>query len=976
MLRPNKEQEKAIKYTKGPLLIVAGPGTGKTFVITEKIKYLIQIKNVDPDSILALTFTEKAASEMQERVETDLPYGYFDLNISTFHSFADSILREDIYHIGLPLDYQLLTEPEAILLFRENLFKFNLNYFRPLGNPNKFVSALLRYFSRLKDENISPKDYLVWVDKKESWESREEYDKHLELAQTYRDYQMLKIDLGYLDFGDLLFYLIELLEKRGNIRKKYQKKFSYLLIDEFQDTNIAQYEIIKLLAPPEKKPALTVVGDDSQAIYKFRGASVSNILNFKKDYADAQLITLLKNYRSGQEILDSAYRLIKNNDPDTLEYKMKINKQLVAVGDSPKGAEIDLIIAADETQEADVVSDIILNLVKDKKIKYADIAVLARANNHLEPFMNAFLRKGIPYQLSGAGKLFRRPEVRDLVAYLNFIYNPADTISLYRVLRMDFLNIDPVDIKLLLDFSKKLNLTLYQAIVCYLSFFYKDFSASFDQKEKYKEYLPFLRRDTARKLKDLFLIIKRHLKASVDANAGSILYEFIEKSGYLKYLNSPKNEWDEQKAVNISRFFDYLKQYETKARDLSVKEAVDFINLSIEFGDAASAAFMFQDPDLDAVRLLTVHSAKGLEFDTVFVVNMVKQRFPTRKQAERIEIPLELVKEILPEGDFHLQEERRLFYVALTRAKNRVFITAAKYYAEAKRMKILSPFVYEIFDEQFIEGAFAKEKEKSWQLSLFNFKQVPEKSPPLLYKSQKYSFSQLDTFITCPLQYKYQYILRLPVPPTAALSFGNTIHRALYRFYQLFLKRERVDKDILINLFKQEWIPVGYSSLKHQRRAKREGEDILINFYEQHHREDLKILALEKNFNLKLEGKIIAGKIDRVDLREDGKIEIIDYKTGKKPKEAEIKKSLQLSIYALSATQPYTFGKNISDIRLSFYYLSEGEKFMFEKSESEIKKASDKIVQVIEELEKSNFPPKVGRHCDFCPFRMICPAWK
>ncbi len=976
MWKPNKEQKKAIEYTKGPLLIVAGPGTGKTFVITEKIKYLIQKKKVDPDNILALTFTEKAASEMQERVETALPYGYFDLNISTFHSFADSILREDIYHIGLPLDYRLLTEPEAILLFRENLFKFNLNYFRPLGNPNKFVSALLRYFSRLKDENISPKEYLSWVEKKESWESRQEYDKHLELAQTYRDYQMLKIDLGYLDFGDLLFYLIELLKKRSNIRRKYQKRFSYFLIDEFQDTNIAQYEIIKLLAPPKQNPALTVVGDDSQAIYKFRGASVSNILNFKKDYAEAELITLLKNYRSGQEILDTAYKLIKNNDPDTLEYKMKISKQLVAVGDNPKGAELELIIAADEAQEAEVVSDMILNLVKKKKIKYGDIAVLARANNHLEPFMNAFLRKGIPYQLSGAGKLFRRPEVRDLVAYLNFIYNPADTLALYRVLRMDFLDIDPVDIKLLLDFSKKINLPLYQAIVCYLSFFYKDFAASFDQKEKYKEYLPFLRRDTAQKLKKLFLILKRHLKASVDANAGSILYEFIEKSGYLEQLNNPKSEKDEQKVANISRFFDYLKQYEAKVKDLSVKEAVDFINLSIEFGDTASAALMFQDPDLDAVKLLTVHSAKGLEFDTVFIVNMVKQRFPTRKQAERIEIPLELVKEILPEGDFHLQEERRLFYVALTRAKKRVFLTAAKYYAEGKRMKVLSPFVYEIFDESFIEEAFAKEPGKSWQLSLFNFKQVPEKSAPLQFKSQKYSFSQLDTFSTCPLQYKYQYILRLPVPPTAALSFGNSIHRALYRFYQLFLKGEKVDQDILIKLFKQEWIPVGYSSLRHQKRAKKEGVEILTKFYEQYHRKDLKILALEKNFNLKLEGRILTGKIDRVDLKEDGKIEIIDYKTGRKPKDSEIKKSLQLSIYALSATQPYTFGKDISDIRLSFYYLSEGEKVMFEKSSSEIKEASDKIIQLIEQIEQSDFAPRVGRHCDFCPFRMICPAWK
>ncbi len=359
----NEQQKKAVLYTKGPLLVVAGAGTGKTFVIVEKIKHIINKKLAKPDQILALTFTEKASLEMEERVDKALPYGYFQMWISTFHSFADQILRDEIANIGLNPSFKLMSDAESIIYLRNNLFLFDLKYFRPLTSPNKFLEALLNHFSRLKDEDVSPEEYLQWAQKIQKTQkySVEERKKYLELARSYDFYQKLKVKEGYFDFSDLIYYLLQLFRKRKSILSRYQKHFKYILVDEFQDTNIAQYELIKLLCPPLKNPNLTVVGDDSQAIYKFRGASVSNILNFMKDYPKGKLVTLKKNYRSIQPILDFSYRLIKHNDPDTLEAQLGISKKLTTQRrEFITSRPIDFYFAEGVQEEADYVADEIL----------------------------------------------------------------------------------------------------------------------------------------------------------------------------------------------------------------------------------------------------------------------------------------------------------------------------------------------------------------------------------------------------------------------------------------------------------------------------------------------------------------------------------------------------------------------------------------------------------------------------------------
>ncbi|MEN9327522.1 MAG: hypothetical protein RI947_330 [Candidatus Parcubacteria bacterium] len=976
-MKLNEEQQQAVAYSDGPLLIVAGAGTGKTSVIVEKIRYLIQEKDAKPESILALTFTEKAAFEMEERVDRMMPYGYFQMWIATFHSFSDQILRNEISQIGLNPGYKLMTQAETIIFLKERLFLFQLKYFRPLGNPYKFLESLVQHFSRLRDEDISPEQYLDWAGRMQDDNEmpEEEKAKYMELAEAYETYQQLKIKEGFFDFSDLIFYTLELFRKRPNILMRYKSMFQYTLVDEFQDTNIAQYMLIKMLCPPEIKPRLTVVGDDSQAIYKFRGASVSNILNFMKDYSDAHQITLNKNYRSNQSILDASYKLIQYNNPDTLEAQLGISKRLTGTSGVTADA-VSLYVADRGEEEADYVAEQIMTLKQKKGYSFSDFALLVRANSHAEPFLGAFARNAIPYRFFGPGMLFKQPEIKDLIAYLKVLYNVEDTVSLYRVLTMEVFKLNISDITLLISFAKKTSLPLYQALLVYLSTYKEEWSQpSF---EPYKKYVPMLSDDSNEKLVKIMEMITRHLALVKKETAGQILYYFLEDSDSLKMLTSFKTEKDEKRVMNISKFFERMKALESEREDATVFAAVDYIDMSMELGESPIIADT-EVANYDAVNVLTVHASKGLEFPVVFLPSLSKGRFPTTEKREPIPIPQQLIKEVLPQGDYHLQEERRLFYVALTRAKERAFLTASQAYGEGKRARKISPFVTETLGEEEVAKFQSIKKESKLQLSIFDFKKpedvTREKKQEL--NLTNFSFSQLESFNMCPLQYKYQYLLKIPTPPSNAASFGDSIHRSLQQFYMDYINDNSIGLPHLVMLFHKLWIPLGYTSKAHADRMKREGINMLTRYFQTFHHEHVQVHALEKLFKIKIEDNVyVTGKIDRVDDKGNGEIEIIDYKTGKKPDEKELKKSLQLSIYALAATDQGLYKKEVSQVTLTFYYLQDMSKTSMKRTAEELMTVKQQILESADMIKQNEFLAKVGPWCSFCPFRMICDAWQ
>lgn len=958
----NTEQLQAVSHNSGPLLIIAGAGTGKTTVLTRRIQNLILKKNVDPSSILALTFTEKAAAEMETRIDEVLPYGYTQMWIETFHAFCDRILRQEAIHIGLNPTFDLLTEAESLLFLRKHLFEFNLDYFRPLGNPLKFLQGMLTHFNRLKDDDISADQYLEYA--KKINEDKDEIKKTLELANAFKKYEELKAKEGVMDFSDLISNTLKLFRTRKNILAQYQKLFKYILVDEFQDTNYAQNEMAILLAGEEKN--ITVVGDDDQSIYRWRGAAIANMIQFRSHFPKAKIIALTKNYRSNQNILDGAYKLIQNNNPDRLEVKEKIDKKLISAREI-KGEDINFIYANRVEEEAEEVAKKITEKAKESNLKYNDFAILVRANDHAIPFQRALERKRIPYQFLGPGHLFQQNEIKDLIAYLHALANFEDTASLYRVVTFPVFDIEARDVAAILNFAKKNNHSLFEAM------------EQVDQSN--------LTKSGKEKITRIIDMMKRHLSKVPKESAGQILYYFFEDSGLLAHYLDPRSQRTEKEAQNIAKFFEKLQNFASNRQDASVFAVVDWIDLSMELGESPLAA------DIDwtqnnAVNILTVHSSKGLEFPVVFVTNLVTQRFPSRDRKEQIPVPEKLIKEVLPTGDESLQEERRLFYVAITRAKDSLFLTASRFYGEAKRERKLSPFLGETLGEEYIKRVLKKQTDQlpGQQLSLLdvvnaNIKANIGKENQQTTKDQQssvinyISYSQLATFQTCPLHYKLRYILNFPSIASPALSYGVSVHSSLRDILLEAKAKQKITQSLIAEILKRNWINEGYQGKTHEQKAYKQAEDMLYDFWENYQADKPKTLATELPFSFWLNKVKVGGRIDRIDELPDNRIEIIDYKTGKQIIDVKkAKDDLQLSFYALAATEVHDqiLGKTPDQVILTLYYLESNQKISTTRSRKDLIAAKEKILGLVSEIERSDFKCSGGMNCKNCEYKMLC----
>lgn len=947
----NPKQKEAVEFGNGPLLIIAGAGTGKTTVITERIRHLIVDRETPPESVLALTFTDKASFEMQERIDVLLPYGYTNLWIHTFHSFCDRILRDDAHSIGLDPNYTLISESEAILLMRQNIFNLGLKTFRPLGNPTKFLDALLTHFARLKDEDVSPEDYLKWA--KNEPES-DETSQYIELATAYKGYEELKIKNSFMDFADLISNTLLLLRSRPHILKKYQTQFKFILVDEFQDTNYAQNELAILLAGDDHN--ITVVADDDQSIYRFRGAAVSNVLQFKKNFPEAHIVTLTDNYRSTQNILDASYSLIQGNNPNRLEIVEGIDKKLKSHSKSLK-KPIELIHETRAEDEADAIARKILELSKTYSFK--DIAILVRANNHAQLITTALQRHKIPFQFLGPGHLFQQDEVKDLIAYIMFLNNLSDTVSLFRVISMDIFGIPSVELNFLLNFSKKKNLTLFE------SFYFMD--------------QPFLKPETKEKLTKFKEMVERHIDRSKKEKAGQILYYFLIDSGIFETLAKTDTAKEERRVQNIAKFFDRIKNFESEKENSTIFTVADWLSLMLTMGDSPTAADIDMR-DSDAVSILTVHASKGLEFDVVFLVNLVNDRFPSRERNEKIPLPTGILREDLQENiDFHTQEERRLFYVGITRARKRLFFTAADYYGTGKRIKKLSPFIFEALPDLKTKKEQAL---KVQQLSLTEVLSVytekeeyVERTTP--HKVGYITYSNLQMFDICPLHYKAKVIFNIPTPTASVQSFGIAMHNTLQKFYERIKAGDKPQISKLQELLKNEWISDGFDSKAYEQERKIQGERMLNEFYKTNFPNDVPLttpLGLEMPFNFTLKNNVkVFGKIDRIDVISTG-IEIIDYKTGEDNPKAEKSHELQLAMYALAATcvKDPILNKKPDEITLSLYFLEGNTKKSMTFTKEDLEKFENELVSKIEEMEKSDFKCSKNVLCVTCEYKLLC----
>ena len=958
----NDAQREAVEHPAGPLAIIAGAGTGKTRVITYRIAYLIAAKLAKPKEILAITFTDKAAAEMEERVDQLVPYSYTDMTISTFHSFGDKLVREFAVDLGLDPDFKLMRQAEQALFLRQHLFKLPLQHYRPLSNPTKFLEDLLRHFSRAKDEDIFPPDYLAFAENnlvtiRQTTEDPSiilEAEKQLELARCYAAYQKLSMESSVTDFGDQIALAIRLLRESPDVRRRLQERYRYILVDEFQDTNYAQSQLVKELVAGNRN--LTVVADDDQSIYKFRGAAISNILNFNETYPDAKYVVLNKNYRSTQAILDASYKLIRHNDPDRLEVKHQIDKKLI--GREAGGKPVEHLHFDTLSAEAEAVAEMIVQKVTHAGLKYGDHCLLVRSNNSADPYLQALSEKKIPYRFSGNRGLYQREEIRLLVAFLKTLADPRDSQSLYQLALSEIYRMPMADLQL----SLGVHSTTHRPLI-----------NIFRKPEEFEWSAPLSAegRVTMAKIAadhDKFLDKSRQLPAY------ALLYHYLKDTGYLNRLAAGESAESDYKLRNLAKFFNTVQGYSNFTTSGDAAFFAQHLDLMRDFGDDPGLADA--DLDDDAVQVLTIHKAKGLEFPVVFMVGLVARKFPTDARQSTIELPTALIKDHLPEGDFHLQEERRLFYVGMTRAQRELYLTSARDHGGAK-MKKVSLFVHEAIDHAHADEDYLK---RSPLETLARYEMTPEDFSPsegAIPPEQVLTLDahKIDDYLTCPLKYKYARILRVPLEVHHSIIYGKAIHEAIREYNQRKLQNRPVSAEDLLRVFKTNWRSEGFISREHEDQRLAYGQDVLKKFFAHQEAGGAMPKYVEEPFKFRLGNNQITGRWDRADELPDGSVYLIDYKSSdvNDPEKARAQtvSSRQLRIYALAYEA--RFGRSVTGWRLHF--LDTGLIGEAARKERLLEKTREDISQAAEGIRRRDYMPDPGpMKCKYCAYQDICPA--
>jgi DNA helicase-2/ATP-dependent DNA helicase PcrA len=952
----NPAQRRAVLHGKGPLLIIAGAGTGKTKVITRRIAHLIAAKAARPDEILAVTFTEKAANEMEGRVDVLVPYTSSFAEISTFNSFGERVLRDYALDIGYPPDFRLLADVDQAIFFRENLFRLPLDYYRPLGQPTRHIQELLEAIRRLKQEDVRAEDYIRYAEglgeRVANENDKETARKHLEVARVYEAYQSLLRSQGFIDFEDQVTLVVELFRRRPSVLEELRRRFRYILVDEFQDTNYVQFELLKMLAAEHRN--LTVVGDDDQSIFRFRGASLSNILGFQEVYPETKRIVLTRNYRSTQPILDASYRLIQHNTPNRLEFKYKVDKRLKAAARGA-GKSIHMLQFDTLNHEADAVADRVLE-VHGQGAAWRDIAVLVRRNADADPTLRAFNMKQIPFRFSGSRGLYQQEEVKVLVAFIRALTDFDNSRDLFYLALSDVYKAGPYDMSRIAGYAEKKNLSLHSV-----------FKAIAEDSSPVE-----IAAETEATVKRIFADLMAFVDMAGAKNAGSVVYAFLERSGYLKSLISPMTLESEVRVKNIRLFFDKIRGFSDLVDNDSIRSFARYLDLLGEVGD--NPATSEAELDEDAVNVLTVHKAKGLEFGTVILTGLVEDRFPGRERRERIPVPTGLLKESLPGRENYLQEERRLFYVAMTRARRALYLTWARDYG-LRRLKKVSPFVLEALDipkmpDEVLRTSVLEEIRRYALAAGRTTTPAPVRPAGPL----RLSYVRVEDYLACPLKYRFRHVMRVPVLPHHSLVFGLVLHATIHSYLKRRQKGKKPTEQDVIDEYGKNWVNEGFLSREHEELRKAAGERALRLFYRREEESGRRPDFLEKPFRWQEGGIRFSGRYDRVDFEERGPV-IIDFKSTEAASQKEADRraadSLQMDVYALSFLKT----EGILPIETRLHFLESDLVGRAAKGEKELRRAADKIRQAAEGVRGGDFTARPDWHtCSICEFKTICPS--
>ena len=969
-LKLNDAQRRAITHGQGPLLVIAGAGTGKTRVITERIRHLLQSdENLSGENILGLTFTKKAAGEMKARVVKATSERGKAVTLATFHSFCETLLAEaDPQRV-------MLDEFDHWILLRRNLRRLHLEKYRRLADPGQFLNDFVEFFSRCQDELVSAEDYQRYaaglaarmeaeretLDEDTLVERLETVALQQELARAYRASEELLREKNRVSFGSLITGAVGLLERDAQLREALQKKYRYILVDEFQDTNIAQLRLLELLAGPARN--ILAVGDNDQAIYRFRGASFASFKLFLERFAGWKegqdstpfRVALTENYRSTPNILRVAMQVIGQNAVSA-DFPKKILSP-----NEPPGEKIRIVELATPEEEARWVASE-LERIHGAGRRWKDFAVLYRQHAHRDHLVEELSRRKIPFVITRLS-ILEHPLVRDALAYLRLIAAPYDDIACARVLAAPAWQLRAQDLVRLAEKARKEKKVIYDLLQL------PQGQLAFDHSQA-----------ALGQLVEFVSSQKKTLKRCTAREILGVLTDWLE-------IRQRAKEHDRK---YVKRLAEFMKEWEPKSETRGLAEFIEYLDYYAQAGGVVS---LEDDAPPDAVQLMTVHAAKGLEFSQVFLLRVNNRAFPATERPRVFEFPVELMKEGAPAEQFHIQEERRLFYVALTRAEERLTITTVT----EKKGKV-PVFIEDILMEPAIKRLDVRQMmpklppaeveqrapdEHREDVQLFPAAAEPakifsriadwaEEFHPPSPEPLTLSPSALSGYRTCPQRYLFGYLWSLREGPKAAMTFGAVMHTTIKRFVDQLRKGVKLSFDEVQGIFETEWNSKGFEDQYQEEEYKKDGLEQLRAFHTGMIAELPQAVEQEKAFELPLDNNvIIKGRIDQINaLGNERDVEIVDYKTGRPKKDADAKKDLQLSLYALAVKEIL----ELNPVRLVFHYLQDNRRQETTRDAKQLDEAQKVVQEAAADIRAGQFRAKRGFVCRNCAYRPICPA--
>jgi len=1048
----NDDQRRAVEHIQRPLLILAGPGTGKTRVTAAKLAYLIQQKGFKSEEVLALTFSEKAAQEMQERIEDHIPISS-RVRVHTFHSFCFEVVREYALELGIDARGDVFTDDFQQAFILEHLDEMGIEYFKVPPRPIELARTFQGAIARFKQENIPVERLETYLGKKltgggegieeETGDEKgagtgkgieqetvggngagtgkdvveetvdgnvagigngvdeetgkgskevvldEDTLKLLDLARVYRAYEEFKRARGLIDFGDMQLLTLSLFRGWPEIARKYRDRLRYIIVDEFQDTDFIQLKLLFQLAPEGN---ITIVGDDDQSIYRFRGAYLTNIREFTKFYTELGIepenIVLKTNYRCTRNIQTVAGNLIRHN-PEREDKKISTEK------DAGEPVHITQY-GTDLEQAKDIVGKI--KIMHEKEIPWEDFAILVRRRTDARPIVEELNKNGIPFEVLGSRQYFREPIIRAVVSYLKVLHDPIRyQAALGHVLMRPIHGILHGDIPRLSRYARGKMLSLWEAL---------------DELDDYEgdptQFMKF------RRLMDNLFDVKG------DLGILTLVRTLLMSREFLRTEIARRNR---EHILLLNRFLEVTKGFMQVYPDADLEDFLTHLEALSDLGLEDET----KEPSTGRLHLLTVHGSKGKEFPVVFVPCLNQRRFPSSYQRYKIEIPDELADGLSPAAspeELHEEEERRLLYVAITRARKACYLSYCSRYGTNVRDSQVSVYLQEIQESEG-EWEFSKVEEceeeepeireetapdavfsrfisdihrHDWQEALHGIAalaqlhgtgidglNMPEKQDvqgyldeiPFMEKEAEeehlenivYSPSRLSLYESCPKKYWYGYVMGIPGEWKPYFALGSAVHSVIEIVTKKMMGDEEVSLREALRILEGVWQPSVYESMQLERENWNDAVEMIQTFLIHQAGKGSTILGVEEWIGLDIEGRKLRGKVDRIDMI-DGELEVIDYKSSKrKTSRPQLKQDYQMALYWLGVEQAYK--RRVKTV--GHWYLRMDKEWMVEITQKELEEVRKRALHVMESIEQGKFRATPDYfNCRYCDYGELC----